>query len=100
MTSFLSASKMQQEVNKEKHIDISRIKKNIFSNPFNFQKLGIPMAQTCFHRQMKHNYRLYPLEFTVLKEQLRENAKLVCYDDDCYPSICHKLVLQRFLNKI
>jgi hypothetical protein len=77
------------------YFDISRIEKNIFSNPFNFQKLGIAMASTCYHRHMKKNYKKFPSEFLRLKEY-----KLLCRDKDCFPSICHKKVLEDFLKKI
>jgi len=86
----------KEEESQKKHYDISRIKKNIFSNPFNYQKLGVPMAQTCFHRQMKSNFKRYPDQFYDLKK----NYVLFCKDRDCYPSICHKNTLENFLKKI
>lgn len=85
----------KEEQEKKHYFDISRIEKNIFSNPFNFRKLGIAMASTCYHRHMKKNYRQFPLEFLRLKEY-----ELLCRDKDCFPSICHKRTLEGFLKKI
>lgn len=87
---------MKEDKEAQKHVfDISRIKKNIFSNPFNFRKLGIAMAATCYHRHLKKNYKKFPGEFLRLKEK-----KLICRDPDCYPSFCHKKQLESFLKKI
>jgi hypothetical protein len=81
---------------KENHwFDISRRQKNIFSNPFNQEKLGIAMASTCYHRQMKKNFKQYPFRFFALKEK-----KLFCRDTDCRPWSCHKNTLEIFLKKI
>lgn len=79
----------------EDHFDISRIQKNIFSNPFHQRKLGLACAQTCYHRQMKRMYKRYPEKFIELKDKI-----LVCNDTDCSPRTCHKIVLSRFLKKI
>jgi hypothetical protein len=87
---------MKEDKEAQKHyFDISRIKKNMFSNPFNFRKLGIPMAQTCYHRNLQKNYKKFPEEFLQLR-----GKKLICLDPDCYPLICHKKQLESFLKKI
>lgn len=79
-------------------IDVSRIKKNIFSNPFHQKKLGLAMSQTCFHRQLKRNYVMYPEIFALVKEGLKEKT-LFCVDPDCSFKTCHKKVIENFLNK-
>lgn len=85
----------ESEEQDPKHFDVSRTQKNIFSNPFHFRKLGIACAQTCYHRHLRRMYKLHPEKFLQLKE-----CELICRDTDCFPSICHKKVIKRFLDKI
>lgn len=75
-------------------IDISRNKKSIFSNPFNFRKLGVNCASTAYVAHIKRIYKLYPERFEEIK-----GAVLVCKDEDCWPKICHMNYIKSLLNK-
>ena len=66
-------------------INISRSEKNIFSNPYNYKKLGWSMARNCYHQHLLRMVKKYPKKFLEI-----EGEKLICHDPECYPKICHK----------
>ncbi len=65
--------------------NISRSEKNIFSNPYNYKKLGWSMARNCYHQHLKRMAKRYPFKFLEL-----DGKELICHDPECYPNICHK----------
>jgi hypothetical protein len=73
-------------------IDISRNKKTIFSNPFNWQKLGWGCARYCYYTHLRRMYKLHTAEFEAIR-----GLELICYDPECTPQSCHKNVIIKFL---
>ena len=65
-------------------MNVSRSEKNIFSNPYNYEKLGWSMARNCYYLHLKRMVKKYPKQFLELDGQ-----KLICSDPECYPKICH-----------
>lgn len=89
-------SRMDEQQEVDLHFDISRIEKNMFSNPFSFKEHGIMRASICYKAQLNRLYKKHPCKFKELEGKL-----LVCNDTDCTPQICHKYLLRKFLkNKL
>ncbi len=74
--------------------NISRTEKNIFSNPFNYQKLGLSMAMTAYHSHITRMRKRYPEEFRNIK-----GKELICNDLDCWKQVCHKNSINAILHK-
>lgn len=76
-------------------MNISRTEKSIFSNSCSFKQFSVAMVHTTYLRQLKIGYKKSPEKFEAI-----QGMRFYCLDKDCYPKICHKNLLKKFLEKI